>query len=127
MFKLALVFVGAGVGGVSRYLVAGWVQDLCPPTVPAGTLVVNVVGCAAMGFLGSVLAGPFLIREEYRIAVLVGFLGGLTTFSSFGKETFALAGDREWLLAGANIALSVGLGLVGVWLGTRLAERIFGG
>ncbi|MCL4221759.1 MAG: fluoride efflux transporter CrcB [Phycisphaerales bacterium] len=126
MLKLALIFVGSGTGGLLRYGLAGWVQHAWGATFPLGTLVVNVVGCLFVGFLGAALAGPILVREEYRVALLIGLLGGFTTFSTFGKETFALAGDREWMLASTNIVLSVGLGLLGVWLGTRLAESIFG-
>jgi CrcB protein len=126
MTKALLIFLGAGLGGVLRYAIGGWVQALTGASFPNGTLVVNVIGCLAVGFLGAAFAGPVLIREEYRIAVLVGLLGGFTTFSSFGRETFALAADREMLLAGLNLLLTNGLGLIAVWLGTRLAERIYG-
>lgn len=126
MTKLVLIFIGAGVGGVMRYAIGGWVQGASGPTFPLGTLVVNVSGCLAVGFLAGAFTGPVLIREEYRIALLVGLLGGFTTFSTFGKETMALAGDREWALAGLNVVLSVVLGLAGVWAGTRLAEWIYG-
>jgi fluoride exporter len=126
MTKLVLIFIGAGIGGVLRYAITGWVQGVSSPTFPSGTLAVNVAGCLAIGFLGTAFAGPLLVREEYRTALLVGLLGGFTTFSTFGKETLSLAGDREWLLASANVLLSVGLGLVGVWIGSRLAEWYFG-
>ncbi len=101
-------------------------QALTGASFPTGTLVVNLVGCLAIGFVGAALAGPVLIREEYRIAILVGLLGGFTTFATFGRETFALAADREMLLAGLNLLSSNGFGLAAVWLGTRLAERISG-
>lgn len=126
MTKLVLIFLSAGLGGVLRYVITGWVQHPSGPTFPLGTLVVNIAGCLGIGFLGAAFTGPLLIREEYRVALLVGLLGGFTTFSTFGKETVALAGDRGWLLAGANIVLSVGLGLLGVWFGSRVAQWIFG-
>ena len=126
MTKLILIFLGSGLGGVMRYAIGGWVQALTGASFPSGTLVVNVLGCLAIGFLGAAFAGPVLIKEEYRIAILVGLLGGFTTFSTFGRETFALAADREMLWAALNLLLSNGLGLAAVWLGTRVAERIYG-
>lgn len=126
MTKLILIFVGSGLGGVLRYALGGWVQGLAGASFPTGTLVVNVTGCLAIGFLGAAFAGPVLIREEYRIAILVGLLGGFTTFSTFGRETMALAANREMLLAGLNLLLSNGLGLAAVLLGSRVAERMYG-
>jgi len=111
---------------VLRYGVAGWVQKMGGGSFPVGTLVVNVSGCLAIGFLAMIFTGPVLIREELRIAVLIGVLGGYTTFSAFGRETFALIADRQVGLAAANIALSNVLGLVAVWLGHRVGERLFG-
>ena len=93
---------------------------------PIGTLVVNTLACLAVGFLGAALAGPLLIREEYRVALLVGLLGGFSTFSTYGLETFSLLGDGQKWRAGANVLLSNGLGLGAVWIGYRLAERIYG-
>lgn len=126
MFKLILIFLGSGLGGMLRYALSGWIQSWTTESFPTGTLVVNVVGCLAIGFLGAAFAGPMLIKEEYRIGIIVGILGGFTTFSSFGRETFALAADRQLMLAALNLLLSNGLGLSAVWLGTRLADRIYG-
>ena len=126
MFKLILIFLGSGLGGMLRYALSGWIQSWTTESFPTGTLVVNVVGCLAIGFLGAAFAGPKLIKEEYRIGIIVGILGGFTTFSSFGRETFALAADRQLMLAALNLLLSNGLGLSAVWLGTRLADRIYG-
>jgi CrcB protein len=126
MAKFFLIFLGAGLGGVLRYVVGGGVQALTGESFPSGTLVVNLLGCLAIGFLGAAFAGPVLIREDYRTAILVGVLGGFTTFSTFGRETFSLAADREMLFAALNLLLSNGLGLAAVWLGTRVAQRIYG-
>lgn len=126
MTRLVLIFLAAGLGGVLRYAISGWVHASASPSFPLGTLIVNVAGCLAIGFLSTALAGPVLIREEYRIALLVGLIGGFTTFSTFGHETFDLIARRQWLLATANIALGVAMGLVAVWIGARLARRVFG-
>ncbi|MCI0366256.1 MAG: fluoride efflux transporter CrcB [Phycisphaerales bacterium] len=126
MTKLILIFLGSGLGGVLRYALSGWVQAATTESFPTGTLAVNVIGCLAIGFLSAAFEGSVLIREEHRIAIIIGILGGFTTFSAFGKETFALAADREMMWAILNVLLSVGFGLASVWLGTRLAERIYG-
>ncbi len=126
MNKLILIFIGAGLGGVLRYAVSGWVHVLAGESFPTGTLVVNLIGCFGIGFLGAALSGPLIVREEYRIAILVGLLGGFTTFSTFGSETLALVADRKTWLAALNLLLSNGLGLMGVWAGSRLSDRIYG-
>jgi CrcB protein len=121
MTKLLFIAGGGALGSVLRYLVAGWGQRLTPGVFPLGTLLVNVTGCLLIGYLGTLFAGPAVVREEYRLALLIGLLGGFTTFSTFGYETWALLSDREWGLAGANVLLSNVLGLGAVWLGHRLA------
>jgi CrcB protein len=126
MLKLTLIFVGSGLGGVLRYALSGCAQKLAGGMFPLGTLVVNVTGCLLIGFLSAAFAGRLLIREEYRIGLLVGVLGGYTTFSAFGFETFSLLNDGQYLRASANVVLSVVVGLIGVWAGYRLAENWLG-
>lgn len=122
MSKLALIFLGSGLGGIFRYALSGSVQRVFNGRFPAGTLVVNLVGCLLIGFLTSALLGRVLIREELRVALTVGLLGGFTTFSTFGFETFALLNDGQYARALANILLSVGAGLAAVWIGYRTAQ-----
>ena len=126
MVKIMMVAAGGGLGSVLRYLVQGWGQRLSNGSFPVGTLAVNVIGCLVIGFLNYAFSGPILIRQEYRIAVTVGVLGGFTTFSSFGWETFALANDGQGLRAIMNLLLSVTLGFSAVMIGYRLAEKWFG-
>jgi fluoride exporter len=126
MLRLLLIFFVGGCGCLLRYGVAGWTQRFTGSSFPTGTLAVNVVGCLVMGFLTSLLTGPVLVREEYRLAILVGLLGGFTTFSAFGYETVALASDRQFGLAALNVLLSNGLGLFGIYLGMRLSVAIYG-
>jgi CrcB protein len=126
VLKLALIFLGSGLGGASRYLLSGWVQKLGNGTFPLGTLAVNVAGCLMIGFLSVALSGRLLIREDFRAAMLIGFVGGFTTFSAFGIETFAFLNDGQYLRAGLNVVLSVAAGLAAVWAGYRLAENWLG-
>ncbi len=126
MIKLIAIAVGGAAGALARYAVAGWVQKSASSTFPVGTLAVNVAGCLLIGLLAGFFAGPHLVREEYRMAVLVGFLGALTTFSTFGWESIALLNDGEVGLAVFNVFANNGLCLSAVWLSYRLAEKWFG-
>jgi CrcB protein len=126
MLRLLLIAAGGGIGSVLRYLVQGWGQKLANGSFPLGTLIVNVLGCLSIGFLNYIFSGPIIIRQEYRIALTVGLLGGFTTFSSFGWETFALANERQGLAAIMNLLLSVTLGFSAVLIGYRLGEKWLG-
>jgi fluoride exporter len=126
MYRLTLIAAGSALGGTLRYLAQGWVQRLTEGAFPFGTLLVNVLGCFLIGFLNAAFTGPRLIREEYRIALTVGVLGGFTTFSAFGWETFALANDGQGVRALFNLLLSLTFCLTAVWGGYRLAESWLG-
>jgi CrcB protein len=106
MMKWVLIAAGGAFGSVLRYAIQGWVQRLTSGSFPVGTLAVNVSGCMLIGFIAAALTGPILVREEYRIGLTVGILGGFTTFSAFGLETFNLANDGQLRLALANVVLS---------------------
>jgi CrcB protein len=121
MSQLLLIAVGGAAGAVARWLLAGQAQRLVEGPFPLGTLVVNVVGCILIGYLATALAGPVLVREEVRLGLLVGLLGGFTTFSSFGYETIALLRDGQAGAAALNVALQNGLGLAAAWAGVRAA------
>lgn len=126
MVKFALIFVCSGLGGVLRHALGGLIQHWWGPTFPLGTLIVNITGCLGIGFFAAAFAGGLMVREEYRIAVLVGIFGGYTTFSAFGLETMALVGKGDMARAGLNVLLSVAVGLVAVWFGAALGARVFG-
>ncbi len=126
MLKYTLIFLASGFGGILRYGLGGLVQNWWGPTFPLGTLIVNITGCLGIGFLATAFSGPLLIREEYRIAVLVGILGGYTTFSSFGRETMALIHDGEWSRAAVYVLLTNAVGLFAVWLGSTAATKLYG-
>ena len=119
---LLLVAVGGAAGTVLRYLVAGWGQRLTAGTFPLGTLLVNLIGCLVVGYLGAVFAGPWLVKQELRIALLIGLLGGFTTYSSYAFESFSLLADGRAGPALLNLGISNIGGLVAVWIGYRLAQ-----
>lgn len=124
--KLGLIAGGGAVGSVARYALQGWGQHLTQGGFPLGTLLVNVAGCIAIGAVSALFAGPLPLRPEYRVGLTIGLLGGFTTFSALGWETFSLLNDRQYATAAANVLLSVGLGLAGVWVGYRVVERTVG-
>lgn len=126
MYKLSLVFVASGLGGMARYLLAGWVQRFPSEVFPVGTLVVNLTGCAAIGFLAAVAGGRLGLPEEYRVALAAGLLGGFTTFSTFGLETFALFSTGQAARACLNVGLSIVGGLLAVWAGFSLGRLLAG-
>ncbi len=121
MSNLLLVGAGGFVGSVLRYSTQLLVYRVLPQhTFPIGTLVVNVLGCLAIGFLGS-KAG---VTEGARLFLVVGLFGGFTTFSTFGFETVDLARESSAFAAALNVALQIALGLPAVWLGSYLARSV---
>jgi CrcB protein len=127
MYKLGLIFLGSGLGGVARFTVAGAAQRLNPQAgFPIGTLLVNLTGCLAIGFLSAALTSRSLMREEFRVALLVGVLGGYTTFSTFGWETFAMLNGGQFVRAALNALFSVIGCLTAVWAGYRTAQYWLG-
>lgn len=124
MLSLAAVFVGGGLGAASRYGVTLAARRLWPHAVlPWGTFAVNVFGCLALGALAVVLGERVVVSPALRVGLTTGFLGGLTTFSTFGQETVGLLAGESPALGVVNIALNVLVGLaaagVGMWLGGR--------
>ena len=119
MSHYLVIACGGAAGAVARYLVAGAGQRLTDGPFPLGTLIVNVVGCLLIGALAALFAGPAIVREEIRLGLMVGFLGGFTTFSTFGYESFALLAERAWWPGLLNIALTNLACLVAVFIGYR--------
>ena len=90
--------------------------------VPFGTFTVNVVGCLTLGFLAGLSESKDLIRDEVRLLLMVGLLGGFTTFSTFGYETLTLARGSERWLAFAYVGASVLLGVFAAWVGNVIGR-----
>ena len=126
MQRLLLIGLAGLLGTLGRYGLSGIVARRFGETFPTGTLVVNVVGCFLAGFLFHLMYERFLINEVLRTAIMIGFLGGFTTFSSFGLQTFTLLRDGEIGLATVNVLASNIAGLLTVWAGYSVARVIQG-
>jgi CrcB protein len=120
------IAIGSALGGMARYWCSGIAARLIGETFPWGTIIVNIVGSFIIGFFAT-LTGPdgrIFADTLTRQFVMIGFCGGYTTFSSFSLQTLALLQDSEWLLASANITLSVITCLFAAWAGYALAASI---
>jgi len=125
MYKMLMVGIGGFAGSVCRYIVSDISQKLFDnPFFPYGTLTVNVVGCLLIGLLGGVSESRQLFSPEIRALILIGFLGGFTTFSTFGYEIFTLARDGQVVPAFANLMLHLAFGFGAVWFGFSLSKLI---
>ena len=125
--RLALVGLGGMIGAILRYAMGGLVHKIYEGRFPLGTLLVNSAGCLAIGFLFTLADDRGVMSAYTRLFVFVGVLGGFTTFSSFGYETFTLWRDGMAVWAGLNIVGNTIIGLVAVWLGHVIARLIPGG
>jgi fluoride exporter len=120
------VALGSALGGASRHWFSGFIAQRMGERFPAGTLCVNLTGSFLIGLLAAftVPEGRLFLGRSPRLLLMVGVLGGYTTFSSFSLQTLNLARDGEWLAAALNIAASVVLCLAGVWLGHLLGQTL---
>ena len=121
--RILCVALGGAFGAVARYLInvsplAGLFEKF-----PFPTFLINVSGSFLIGFLLTVLTGRWAAGENLRLAVIVGFLGAFTTFSTFEMEIFELGRERYLLVAFLYLFLSVAIGLIGVLAGVSLARK----
>ena len=124
MINYIFVFVGGGIGSVARFLVASWIGQKWGRSFPLGTLVVNVSGSFLIGFLMTLMAELFIENPQWRLFLVIGGLGGYTTFSTFQYETGKLVIDGELGYAALNLVLSVALGFAVLKLGEITARIV---
>jgi CrcB protein len=120
--QLIAIGVGGAIGALARYLLGGAVHRLMPGFFPYGTFVVNLVGCIAFGVIVGIAEARIAIGPLGRAFLLIGVLGGFTTFSSFTYETFELMRGGQIWPAAVNVVGQVGLGFLGLWAGFGLGR-----
>ncbi|HEX8652548.1 MAG TPA: fluoride efflux transporter CrcB [Pyrinomonadaceae bacterium] len=124
MWRILLIGLAGLFGTLGRYWLSGVAARRFGETFPVGTLLVNVLGCFLAGFLFYLMQERFLVNQTVRTVILVGLLGGFTTFSSFGLQTFTLIRDSQFGYAALNIIVSNLAGLLMVWVGYTLARAL---
>ncbi|MCE0484325.1 MAG: fluoride efflux transporter CrcB [Methylacidiphilales bacterium] len=129
-----IIGLGGALGSMLRFGIAFLIDSTmtspsaskASPVFPWGVIIVNITGCFVIGFINSISApeGRIFLSPLTRQFIMIGILGGYTTFSSFSLQTLNLAQDGQWFSAAANVVISVVLCLVGVWLGAMLAGTL---
>lgn len=124
MTKYWMVAIGGACGSVLRFWVGSYVSNRTGARFPAGTFLVNVTASFLIGFLVTILAAKVSWSPQWRYLILIGFIGGYSTFSTFEFETFRIFQEGEFLIAGLNVLLSVVVGFFSVWLGVISGKTI---
>ena len=122
MNVILLVALGGAVGSVARYLMASSIQTATGWDFPLGTVLVNILGCFLIGILYVLLVARPDPRHDLRALLMVGVMGGFTTFSSFSLETVTMAMNGNYTGATLNVVISVAACLIGTILGVTLAR-----
>ena len=118
------VGLGGFLGANARYALSVWVVDRLGVSFPWHTLLINVSGSLAIGLIMAVLSEKLVVDSTWRLLLVVGFLGGYTTFSAYTIETLALLAEGEWLRALGYVLGSNGLGLLAVYLGMAAGHAV---
>lgn len=121
---LAGIAIGGAIGSVLRYLIQMQCINWFGTKFPYGTMTVNTLGSLLIGFLSIVLLERFFVSVEIRFAILVGLLGGFTTFSTFSLETLSLIQQGSLFSAASNIIGNVALCIAACFLGVTLARFV---
>jgi fluoride exporter len=123
MVKYLMIAIGGGLGSMLRFWVGGVVSGKMGTRFPHGTFVINCTASFLIGFIITLLAEKTHWSPNLRFLIPIGFIGGYSTFSTFEYETFRVVQEGEFLIAFLNVALSVVVGFVAVWLGV-IAGRL---
>ncbi len=124
MNQVLAIAAGGAVGSVLRFWMSTWVHSFAGRSFPYGTLTVNVFGCLAMGFLFVLFVDRLSDNAVLRAGILIGVLGGFTTFSSFSIETLNLIEQGAWVKAAVNMTGSLLLCVGATWVGVILGRQV---
>ncbi len=119
------IALGGSIGAMSRYWVTSTTYQWFGMDFSYGTILVNVLGSLAMGFLAVILVERFDVSDEIRLGIMVGFLGSFTTFSTFAMDTLHWFDSGAILKALAYVLVSVLFCVIGAWAGLVTAKQLF--
>ena len=122
MTRVLLIGLAGGLGTLSRYGIGLWAGKTLGAAFPYGTLIVNVTGCFLIALISRVALSTTLISPTLRLTLTTGFMGGLTTYSSFNYETTNLLRERAWAAGFTNLGLTLGACFVAGMLGLMAAS-----
>jgi fluoride exporter len=122
MQNILIIGLGGFLGAVVRYAIGLWIGQRWGRSFPLGTFLINVSGSFLIGFLMSLFTERLMLNPQWRMFLVIGFLGAYTTFSTFEYETGALLKDGEWMIASLNVMLSVFVGFAALKLGEGAAR-----
>ncbi len=122
MTKFLWIGLGGFLGANARYLTQSWAAVKWDGQFPYGTMIANISGSFLLAFFMTLTLERFTVSPQSRLMIATGFLGGYTTFSSFGYETWRLLESSGWRQAGFNFFGNIFLGATGVFLGVMLAR-----
>jgi CrcB protein len=120
------VFIGLGgfLGSIARFGLASVIQTRTESLFPFGTMAVNITGCFVIGLLMTLFQERIIVSENIRLFLIIGLLGGFTTFSSFSYDTFAMFRSGNFFGAGVNVIVSVMSCLIATWAGYYVGENM---
>jgi len=120
--RIFLLMVFGAAGTLARYGLDGWIQNRLGAAFPAGTLIVNVLGCFLLGVIGQFGLTHLFVPPDWRIGLTTGMMGAFTTFSTFGWESVRMLQTGEWAKAALYVGASLLGGLAAMMLGMRLGN-----
>jgi CrcB protein len=123
MEKYLFIGLGGFLGSIARFGLASFVQNRTESLFPYGTMLVNIAGCFVIGLLMTLFQERIVVGPNVRLFLIIGILGGFTTFSSFSYDTFALLRSGNHLAAGINVTVSLFGCLLATWAGFFVGEN----
>lgn len=120
--NLFIVFVGSGIGGSLRYAVQYWMGTKSLGNFPAGTFMVNIIGCFLIGIIYSIASKEQWLSLELRMALATGFCGGFTTFSAFALENVTLLRNGNYISFSLYLGMSILFGIAAVIAGIYILK-----
>ncbi|REJ94703.1 MAG: fluoride efflux transporter CrcB [Planctomycetota bacterium] len=124
MWQAAAIALGGALGALSRFALNGWALRVFPGFAPAGTLIANLLGCLLIGAVMAIVHDRDWLSRSAQSLMVTGFLGSLTTFSTFGYQTVELLEGQQVRTAFLNVAVNLLVGLAAVWLGLRITRGL---